>query len=67
MIRIYLLKSASRAAGLPVTKRSILKVVAGMYDTLRIISPVVVSIKVLFQELCEGWMVFDSFYQPHPC
>ena len=53
-----LVKSASRADGLPVTKRSILKVVAGMYDLLGIISPVVVSIKVLFQELCEkkvGW------------
>lgn len=53
-----LVKSASRADGLPVTKRSILKVVAGMYDPLGIISPIVVSIKVLFQELCEkrvGW------------
>ena len=43
---------------MPVTKRSILKFVAGMYDSLGIISPVVVSIKVLFQELCEkgvGW------------
>ena len=51
-----LVKSASRADGLPVTKRS--KVVAGMYDPLGIISPIVVSIKVLFQELCEkrvGW------------
>ena len=43
-----LVGSTSRADGLPVTKRSILKVVAGMYDPLRIISPVVVSIKVLF-------------------
>ena len=48
-----LVKSASRADELPVTKRSVLKVVAGMYDPLGIISPIVVSIKVLFQELRE--------------
>ena len=53
-----LVRSASRVDGLPVTKQSILKVVAGMHDPPGIISPVVVSIKVLFQELCEkgvGW------------
>ena len=47
-----------RADNLPVTKRSVLKVLAGMYDPLGLVSPVLVSMKVLFQELCMrkvGW------------
>lgn len=34
-------------------KRSILKIAAGMYDPLGIVSPVLVCVKVLFQELCS--------------
>lgn len=42
------------------TKRSILKVAAGMYDPLGIISPVVVIIRVLFQELCAKKVEWDK-------
>ena len=45
---------AERANGLPVMKRSILKVIAGMYDSIGLLSPVLVGMKVLFQELCAS-------------
>ena len=41
-----------RANNLPVMKRSILKLIAGMYDPLGLVSAMIVSIKILFQELC---------------
>ena len=47
-----------RADDLSVTKRTILKVIAALYDPLGIVSPVLVSMKILFQELCArkvGW------------
>ncbi|XP_068749238.1 uncharacterized protein [Montipora capricornis] len=49
-----------RADGLPVTKRSILKVVAGLYDPLGVTGPVVVSVRVLFQELCANKVDWDD-------
>ncbi|XP_015767737.1 PREDICTED: uncharacterized protein LOC107346459 [Acropora digitifera] len=51
---------AKKADGLAVTKRSILKIAAGMYDPLGIISPVLVSVKVLFQELCSNKVEWDE-------
>ena len=50
----------SKADDLPVTKRSILKVIAGMYDPLGLVSPVLVSMKALFQELCMGKVGWDE-------
>jgi len=49
-----------RADGLPVTKRNILKVIAGMYDPLGLLSPVLVGMKVLFQELCVSKVDWDE-------
>lgn len=49
---------AEKANDLVPTKRNILSVLAGLYDPLGLISPLAVSIKVLFQELCVeklGW------------
>ena len=51
---------AKKDDGLAVTKRSILKIAAGMYDPLGIISPVLVSVKVLFQELCLKKVEWDE-------
>lgn len=51
---------AKRADGLPITKRSILKIAAGMYDPLGIVSPILVSVKVLFQELCSNKVEWDE-------
>jgi hypothetical protein len=41
------------AANLPVTKRTVLKVTAQVYDPLGWISPIIVDMKVLFQKICE--------------
>lgn len=51
---------AKKADGLAITKRSILKIAAGMYDPLGIISPILVSVKVLFQELCSNKVEWDE-------
>ena len=53
-----LIQVAQRAKLLLPTKRSILSVLAGIYDSLGLISPLGVGMKVLFQELCVekvGW------------
>ena len=49
-----------RADGLPVMKRNILKVIAGMYDPLGLLSPVLVGMKVLFQEFCVSKVDWDE-------
>ena len=49
-----------KADGLAVTKTSILKIAAGMYDPLGIVSPVLVGVKVLFQELCSTKVEWDE-------
>ena len=41
------------ASELPVTKRSVLSVAGRIYDPLGVISPVVIPIKVLFQQICR--------------
>ena len=41
------------ASELPVTKRSVLSVAARIYDPLGVISPVVIPVKVLFQQICR--------------
>ena len=51
---------AQRADGLPVMKQSILKVIAGMYDPIGLLSPVPVGMKVLFQELCASMVEWDE-------
>ncbi|KAL9967410.1 hypothetical protein ACROYT_G025628 [Oculina patagonica] len=49
-----------KADGLPVPKRNILKVFAGMYDPLGFLSPVIVGMKVLSQELCVSKVDWDE-------
>ena len=51
---------AKKAEGLGVTKKSILKIAAGMYDSLGIVSPILVSVKVLFQELWLNKVEWDE-------
>lgn len=47
-----------KAQGLNCTKRNMLKVLAGIFDPLGIISPIVVTAKICFQQVCKkgvGW------------
>jgi hypothetical protein len=46
-----LAKLAEKAKSVVPTKRNILSTLAGLFDPLGIISPVAVTIKILFQEL----------------
>ena len=46
------------ARELPLNKRSVLKVVAKLYDPLGLISPLFITVKAMFQDLCKlkiGW------------
>ena len=49
---IHLNKVVENAKLLPPTKQSVLKVVAQVYDPLRWISLVVITMKILFQKIC---------------
>ena len=42
------------------TKRNILSILASLYDPLGIVSPIVVSLKVLFQQLCVEKRAWDE-------
>ena len=48
------------ARELPLTKRSVLKVAAKLYDPLGIISPVFLPVKLIFQELCKLKVDWDE-------
>ena len=45
-------KYADQAYGKAVTKQNILSVLAAVYDPLGLISPIVVVMKLIFQQLC---------------
>ena len=53
-------KLAERAKSVVATKRNILSILASLFDPLGIISPVAVSIKMLFQELCLDKVEWDE-------
>ncbi|XP_074620271.1 uncharacterized protein LOC141879055 [Acropora palmata] len=49
-----------RARNLEVTKRNVLSLLASLFDPLGIISPVTVSMKALFQEICNNKFDWDK-------
>lgn len=51
---------ADRARGLKATKRNVLSLLASLFDPLGIISPVTVSMKILFQEICSSKFDWDE-------
>ena len=42
------------ALSYPATKRNVLRVIAGIYDPLGLILPIIVKLKLLFQEICAS-------------
>jgi hypothetical protein len=58
-----LAKLAEKAKSVVATKRNILSILAGLFDPLGIISPVAVSIKMLFQELCVDRVEWDEEFE----
>ena len=57
-LRIDLVDIVKSSENLPVTKRTVLKVTARVYDPLGWISPILIEMKLLFQKLClskEDW------------
>ena len=58
VIAVDLMLVVQCAEGLPATKRNTLRLLAGVYDPLELISPITVSVKIIFQETCHqkcGW------------
>ena len=58
MFVFKLVDLTDRALDVEVTKRNILKVMACLYDPIGLVSPILVSMKYLFQKLClekVGW------------
>ena len=42
------------------TKRNVLKIIAGFYDPIGFIQPIIVSLKILFQEICSVNVSWDE-------
>ena len=53
-------KIVEQADMLEPTKRNILSILASLYHPLGVISPIIVSLKVLFQELCADKVPWDQ-------
>ena len=51
------IKEAKRLAP---TKRNVLKIIAGFYDLIGFIQPIIVSLKILFQEICSVNISWDE-------
>lgn len=50
----------TKAEEIVVTKRNVLKVIAGFYDPIGFIQPLVVKLKILFQEICKESVAWDD-------
>ena len=44
-----------------VTKRNVLKVIASVYDPIGFLQPMVIKLKILFQEICKIGVDWDEF------
>ena len=51
---------AKRAESLEPTKRNVLSLLASLFDPVGLISPVTVSMKILFQEICSDKLDWDE-------
>ena len=48
------------ARGLSPTKRNVLRVTAGFYDPMGLISPIIVQLKILLQDICKARYRWDT-------
>ena len=53
-------ETIERAESLEPTKRNILSIIASMFDPLGLVSPILVSAKILLQELCKSKIGWDE-------
>ena len=51
---------ANKAKSLEATKRNVLSLLASLFDPLGIVSPMTVSMKILFQEICNQKLDWDE-------
>ncbi len=51
---------SKEAKGGPVTKRSILSTTTKLFDPFGLLSPIIVPLKIMFQELCKDKIDWDS-------
>ena len=51
------------ATSFPVTKRSVLRITASIFDPLGILAPFVIKLKMLFQQLCQDQLRWDDNLQ----
>ena len=56
----YFTDIINAATSLPVTKRNVLKLPSMFFDRLRLISPIVLQIKILFKEACALKCTWDD-------
>ena len=59
-LKIEIGKVGKKAKALPPSKRSLLSVLASLFDPLGLISPVIVFAKILFQEVCKQKIDWDA-------
>ena len=48
------------ARGLKPTKRNVLRVIAGLYDPMGLVSPIIVKMKILLQDICKANYHWDA-------
>ena len=51
------------ASKLPQTKRSVLKLTVSLFDPLGLLSPFVITLKLMFQDLCTSQIIGMSHYR----
>ena len=60
-------KTGEKAKMLSPTKRNLLSVLASLFSRLGIISPLIVYVKVLFQEVCKAKIDWDEEFSGETC
>ena len=51
------------ATSFPVTKQSVLRITASIFDPLGLLAPFVIKLKMLFQQLCQDQLRWDDNLQ----